>query len=94
MEAEPTRLTIPSDSDLARRLRVAEKGYLEVDTGDRVYGLYVTGLTPGKPRPDAVARSGAGMRRSAGSWKDVDVDAFKAYLAERRRVHPRPSIRL
>lgn len=42
----------------------------------------------------AVARSKAGIRASAGSWKDLDVEAFKTYVRERRTMPGRPPVRL
>jgi uncharacterized protein (DUF433 family) len=46
------------------------------------------------PRPDDVARSREGIREAAGSWKDIDTEAFKAYIADRRHTANRPSIKL
>jgi uncharacterized protein (DUF433 family) len=46
------------------------------------------------PSPEDVARSRAGIREAAGSWKDIDTEAFKAYIAERRHTANRPSIKL
>ena len=47
------------------------------------------------PTPDEVERSRAGTRAGAGSWRGlVDADAFKAYLAKRRRIKTRSRVRL
>jgi uncharacterized protein (DUF433 family) len=46
------------------------------------------------PSPEDVARSREGIREAAGSWKDVDTEAFKAYIAERRHTANRPSVKL
>ena len=35
----------------------------------------------------------AGILAAAGSWKDIDAEAFKAYVRERRRTKNRPSVR-
>ena len=96
MATKPNRLRIDQHSDLAEQLRaiVDGSGYLEVDTGDAVYHLFVSPKQTSKPTPEAVTRSIAGIRAAAGSWKDVDVEAFKKYLAERRSVHPRSPVRL
>lgn len=41
---------------------------------------------------DKVARSRAGLYRSAGSWKGlVDAEEFKAYIRERQRASSRSS---
>ena len=41
------------------------------------------------PSAEQVARSIEGLRRAAGSWKDIDAEAFKAYIRERRRTSSR-----
>jgi hypothetical protein len=47
------------------------------------------------PTSEEVERSRAGTQAGAGSWRGlVDTDAFKAYLAERRRIKTRARVRL
>jgi uncharacterized protein (DUF433 family) len=46
------------------------------------------------PSLEDVARSRAGIREAAGSWKDIDTEAFKAYIKERRQTANRPSVKL
>jgi uncharacterized protein (DUF433 family) len=46
------------------------------------------------PSPEDVARSREGIREAAGSWKDIDTAAFKAYIAQRRQTANRPSVKL
>jgi uncharacterized protein (DUF433 family) len=46
------------------------------------------------PSPEDVARSRAGIREAAGSWKNIDTAAFKAYIADRRHTANRPSLKL
>jgi uncharacterized protein (DUF433 family) len=46
------------------------------------------------PSPEDIARSREGIREAAGSWKDIDTEAFKAYIAQRRHTANRPSIKL
>jgi hypothetical protein len=41
-----------------------------------------------------VTRSREGIRKAAGSWKDIDTDAFKAYIKDRRQTANRPSVKL
>jgi hypothetical protein len=43
---------------------------------------------------ERIARSIAGIRRAAGAWDDIDAEAFKAYIRERRRTANRPSVEL
>ena len=45
------------------------------------------------PSAEQVARSVEGIRRAAGSWKDIDAEAFKAYIRERRRTSSRRPVR-
>ena len=46
------------------------------------------------PSPEDVARSREGIREAAGTWKDIDTEAFKAYIAERRHTANRLSVKL
>ena len=46
------------------------------------------------PSPEDVARSREGIRLAAGSWKDIDTEGFKEYIAERRRTANRPSVKI
>jgi len=46
------------------------------------------------PSPEDVARSREGIREAAGSWKDIDTEAFKAYIKARRQTVNRPSVKL
>jgi prevent-host-death family protein len=45
--------------------------------------------TPWKPTPEGLER----LRRAAGSWKDIDPEAFKKWLRE-GRVFTRPPVKL
>ena len=95
MTEGPTRLTVPAESDLARTIKAASEdtGALVVDTGEALYRLSVDRID--RPvREDRVAATIAGMRTAAGSWRDIDAEAFKAYITERRHASTRPSVRL
>jgi uncharacterized protein (DUF433 family) len=46
------------------------------------------------PSPEDVARSREGIREAADSWKDIDTEAFKAYIKDRRQTVNRPSVKL
>ena len=107
MHTEPKKIIVPPDSDLARLLKDAGRTGepLLVDTGDMIYSLRVgpskrserpTPATAPASHPSAeeVALSQEGIRNAAGSWKDIDVEAFKAYVAERRHASSRPPVRL
>jgi hypothetical protein len=54
-------------------------------------------LANGKPRRGKRAKTQADYEAflaAAGSWKDVDVEAFKAYIRERRDASSRPPVDL
>jgi hypothetical protein len=40
--------------------------------------------------PDEGTRSRAGIRNAAGSWQDIDTEAFTAYSTNRRQTATRP----
>jgi hypothetical protein len=96
------RLRVPSDSELSRVLSEAAMtgAPVVVDTGEVVYTLDIGSArttataepSHEKPSPDQVALSIDGIRKAAGSWRDIDAEAFKAYIRERRRTSSRPPI--
>ena len=89
---------IAPDSELALRLKEAEQAGapLIIDTAEAIYHLSIGQTEPAEHLPTAAttAQSAEGIRQAAGSWKDVDVEAFKAYVAERRRTSSRPPVQL
>lgn len=94
---------IAPDSELSALLsEAAETGArLVVDTGEATYRLRVeleriSGETVARrlPTPEEIERSRAGIRESAGGWPDIDAEAFKAYIRERRRTSSRPPVEL
>ena len=101
------RITVDPDSELG--LLIKDAAALDervlVDTGEAVYTIRIepemvdevgiAGDGTGRlPSPEQVARSREGIRAAAGSWKGVEVEEFKAYIAERRRTSNRPSVEL
>lgn len=104
MSATVRTIRIPADSELSLVLRdAAETGRpVRVETGDVTYTIDVgrSSPTPGNdepqlgPDPDKVTRSIEGIKRAAGSWQDMDAEAFKAYIRERRRTSSRPLVNL
>ena len=52
------------------------------------------GHNRGRPSEAEVARSRAGIRAAAGTWNDVDAEALKAYVRERRAASTRPPVDL
>lgn len=98
MARAPRKVKLPPESDLAVLLRDATRSgeTLLVDTGEALYSLSVDAIDTarGVPEAEEVARSKEGILKAAGRWKEiVDVEAFKAYIYERRRTSSRPPVR-
>lgn len=87
-------ILVPGDSELAQRLRAAERSGrpLTIAAGDATFRVYVEDAEADRSDPDTVARSRAGIRQSTGAWRDlVDAEALKRHVKERRRTGSRPS---
>lgn len=84
------------DCELAHAIEVASDTQypIALDTGRSVYQLFVTRAQAASPSAADIEQSIAGIRQAAGSWRDVDTDAFNAYREERRRLHTRPPAEL
>jgi hypothetical protein len=95
-------LRISPDSELGRALHEAATtgAAVQVDMGEDHYRIVVespeqlgeTGSARERPTPEQVALSIEGIEKAAGSWADIDAEAFKAYIRERRRNSSRPSV--
>ncbi len=97
-------LHVAPDSELGVALSEAATtgASVLIDTGEARFtiavdvpeGLAAAQTDRDRPSPEQVARSIEGIRQSAGSWADMDAEAFKAYIRERRRSSSRPHVRL
>jgi hypothetical protein len=97
MAKEPRkRIKVPEGSELARLLTEAEAEAMPIllEKDGELYRLERMEKALKAPSPEEVARSKEGILKAAGSWKDIDTEAFKAYIYERRRTANRPSIKL
>lgn len=97
MRSAVRRISIPAESELAEGLRAAKEAAdsIELDTGDTIYEVFIGRTQPATLDAESVTRSIAGIRAAAGSWREaVDVEAFRAYLAERPRIRTRPQVTL
>lgn len=102
MRKERRIIHVNPDSDLALLIKdaAASRQPVLVDTGEAVSAVEIdrttstASATSHVPSADEVTASQEGIRKAAGSWKDVDVAAFKAYIAERRRSSSRPPVQL
>ncbi len=90
------RIPVSPDGELARELQTIDTsaGAVVFDTGIALYEVFVSGRAPERPDDERVARSSAGIRAAAGSWKDIDVAALEAYQRKRRKLHTRPPVDL
>jgi hypothetical protein len=82
-------------SELDRALDEAGETPIELEKDGARYRLDRVNATESIDRPSAaqVALSIEGIRKAAGSWSDIDAEAFKAYIRERRKTANRPSVR-
>ena len=94
MSREPRKIKVEPDSELASLLAEADAMPLLIEKDGELYRLDRMNKKAKVPSPEEVTRSRAGILKAAGSWKDIDTEAFKAYAYERRRTANRPSIRL
>lgn len=95
------RLRVLPDSELSSLLHdalVSGEPVL-VDTGETIYRLGIESAatatpTGHSPTAESVERSRRGIREAAGSWGDIDAEAFKQYIRERRQTSSRPPVDL
>jgi hypothetical protein len=92
---EPTKkITVPEGSDLAKLLTDAAARPILLEKNGELYRLERMEAEGNTPSPEEVTRSRDGILEAAGSWKDIDTEAFKAYIAERRHTANSPSVKL
>lgn len=95
MGREPKkRIKVPEGSELARLLTEAETMPILLEKDGELYRLDRMNKEAKAPSPEEVTRSREGIIKATGSWKDIDTEAFKAYIYERRRTANRPSVKL
>lgn len=90
----PKKVKVTAASDLAKLLRDAAARPIVLEKNGELYRLERMEHEDTTLSPEDVARSREGILKAAGSWKDIDTDAFKAYIAERRHTANRPSVKL
>jgi hypothetical protein len=95
MAHEPTKkITVSEGSDLAKLLTDAGSSPILLEKNGELYRLERMADKDTVPSPEDVARSRDGILKAAGSWKDINTEAFKAYIKNRRQTANRPSIKL
>jgi hypothetical protein len=95
MRNEPVKkITVPEGSSLAKLLTDAADSPILLEKNGELYRLERMGNKDNTPSPEEVTRSRDGIRKAAGSWKNIDTEAFKAYIKDRRQTANRPSVKL
>jgi hypothetical protein len=95
MMNEPTKkITVPEGSSLAKLLTNVGSSPILLEKNGELYRLERMENEENTPSPEDVARSKDGIRKAAGSWKNIDTEAFKAYIKDRRQTANRPSVKL
>jgi hypothetical protein len=90
----PKKISVPEGSSLAKLLTDAATRPIVLEKNGELYRLEWMGNEEKTLSPEEVTRSREGIREAAGSWKDIDTEAFKAYIKERRQTANRPSVKL
>jgi sulfur carrier protein ThiS len=95
MTNEPTKkITVPEGSSLAKLLTDLGSRPILLEKNGELYRLERMENKGNTASPEEVTRSKDRILKAAGSWKDIDTEAFKAYIAERRHTANRPSVKL
>lgn len=91
------RIKVTEKTKLSDVLSEAERAPIELERDGELYKLARVSLTVAEGDdpfahydPEAVR---TGMRAAAGSWSDIDPEAFKAYIYRAREEGTRPSDR-
>jgi hypothetical protein len=90
----PKKITVAEGSSLAKLLTEAALRPILLEKNGQVFLLERIENEEESLSPEDVTRSRGGILKAAGSWKDIDTEAFKAYIKDRRRTANRPSVKL
>jgi hypothetical protein len=91
MANEPTKtIKVPEGSSLAKLLTEAAARPILLKKNGEVFLLERLAQEGTTPTPEEVTQSKEGILKAAGSWKHIDTEAFKAYIADRRHTTNRP----
>lgn len=94
MAKEPRKIKVTPGSELANLLAETGAMPLLIEKDGELYRLDRMKKEHVAPTPEQVTHSREGILKSAGSWKDIDTEAFKTYIYERRRTANRLSVKL
>jgi hypothetical protein len=92
MHTAPKKIEVNPNSEVARLLdEAAERPLLLEKDGVRYLLEREEKDLLAAYDPEAIRE---GIRKATGSWKDIDAEAFKGYIRERRRASSRPPVAL
>jgi hypothetical protein len=95
MAHEPRKtIKVTAESNLAKLLTEAAVRPILLENNGEVFLLERMETDEKTPSPEEITRSKDGILKAAGSWKDIDTEAFKAYIADRRHTANCPSVKL
>jgi hypothetical protein len=94
MNEPPKKITVAKGSSLDKLLSEAALRPILLEKNGQVFLLERMENDEKTPSPEDVTRSREGILKAAGSWKDIDTEAFKAYIKDRRQTANRPSVKL
>ena len=90
----PKKITVTAESSLEKLLTEAASRPILLEKNGEVFLLERMESGEKLLSPEEVTRSKDGILKAAGSWKGIDTEAFKDYIAERRHTANRPSVKL
>jgi hypothetical protein len=95
MANEPVKkITVTEGSSLAKLLTEAAIRPVLLEKNGEAFLLERMENEEKTLSPEDITRSRDGILKAAGTWKGIDTEAFKAYIADRRRTANRPSVKL
>ncbi len=87
MAHEPLKkIKVAADSELGKLVDKARRHPVLLEKDGAVFLLEQMGQEGKTPTAADVTRSKEGILQAAGSWKDIDTEAFKAYIVQRRQA--------
>jgi hypothetical protein len=90
----PTTIKVTGDSELGKLVDTARRHPVLLEKNGELYRLERMEQEGNTLTPSDVTRSKEGILQAAGSWKDIDTEAFKEYIKDRRQTANRPSVKL
>ncbi len=93
----PESLPVPKSRRFKKKLLALAGAWSDLDTDDfkETNDLPKSAaVTDAPPSDEEIRLSREGILKASGSWRDIDINALKTYLRERRKASNRPPVRL